>query len=84
MRSEKKDPEINKIISSIRQGIQNSNQHDFTDMKDHVKRLLAHEILVRYYPESVAILNSFQYDKELNIALSTLSNSASYQGILKK
>lgn len=84
LRTERKDPEINKIISSIRQGIQTSNQHDFTDMKDHVKGLLVHEILVRYYPESVAILNSFQYDKELNIALSTLSNSASYQGILKK
>ena len=69
LNAEKKDPEINSVINSLRLVIQQLNVHDFADMKDHIKALLTHEILVRFYPESIiAGFNSIPHLKTQTLA----------------
>jgi carboxyl-terminal processing protease len=81
---EKKNIEVSKLITTLRNGIQNGIEQDFKKMENYIKGMLTHEIMGRFYPESVAFLSAFQFDAELHKALFTLNNTTVHQSILTK
>ncbi|MFW6042926.1 MAG: S41 family peptidase [Marinilabiliaceae bacterium] len=72
----------NDVFKEMREKLDVDVSHDLQTFRDEVERLLADELLKRYYYRSGAIKHSLDKDRDLNEAIEVLNDEARYKGIL--
>jgi len=72
----------NEVFKKMREKLDVDVSHDLETFRDEVERLLADELLKRYYYRTGAIKHSLDHDKDLNKAIEVLNDEARYQGLL--
>ncbi len=70
-------------FDALKNKLSHDKKQDLLKNKEQVKEMLENEIASRYYYTRGRIAQSMQHDKELDKALSILSQPAEYEGILK-
>ena len=75
--------EIKTEFEALKAKIYHSKQNDLTQFKAEIKTILENEIVGRYYFDHGRFEHSFQYDKDLEEALKTLTNKTTLAAILK-
>jgi len=70
-------------FESLQSKVSHDKKQDLLKNKEQVKEMLENEIASRYYYTRGRIAQGMQHDKELDKALSILSQPAEYDGLLK-
>ena len=70
-------------FESLQSKVSHDKKQDLLKNKEQVKEMLENEIASRYYYTRGRIAQGMQHDKELDKALSILSQSSEYEGLLK-
>ena len=70
-------------FDALKSKLSHDKNQDLLKNNEQVKEMLENEIASRYYYTRGRIAQSMQHDKELDKALSILSQPAEYEGILK-
>lgn len=80
---EQKLPEVKADLENLKTKMLVAKKTELMTHKPEIKRFLENQIISRYYFEKGRIIQSFQYDKELEAAKSVLGNSTKMLAILK-
>ncbi|MBY0243983.1 MAG: S41 family peptidase [Sphingobacteriaceae bacterium] len=75
--------EVKSDIEALKSKINNLKKTDFVKFKPEIKQILEKHIVSRYYFEKGKVLQSFQYDKEVDEAKEIINNPAKTNAILR-
>ncbi len=81
---EKYFDKISTEFESLRTKLSHNKQEDLITFKDEISKVLANEIVSRYFYQKGRIENSLQFDNEIKEAVKTLNNTEQYNSILQK
>ena len=69
-------------IEALKSKLHTTKKTDFIKFKQEIKQILETHIVSRYYFEKGKVLQSFQYDKEVDLGKEIINNSIKTNAIL--
>ena len=74
--------EVKNVIASLRSLLRHDLNHDLDIHREEISRILAAEIMTRYYYDEGRIQQSIRGDKDIEKAIEVLSDTARYKALL--
>ncbi len=76
------DKKLNGEYEALLKVLSASKEDDLDLFEHQIKRILANEIVSRYYYQEGRVVNAFKMDEDLKIAIQVLNNKTRYNSIL--